>query len=130
MSRAQLSSLVVMMDCCHAGFFVEQESREERPNFLQSTEETLKKRENSCFIGACRDFERARADKEHGIFTAQLLKGLAVDNAKEGAVTSNDLISFVSRQLENSGQEVIQATSSFESDQSCTTGLQDFRALC
>ena len=104
MSQTELSSLVVMMDCCYAGSLLE-----EQRNLLQPTQTILSHKQNSCLIAACRDFERAREGKEHGIFTAAILKGLSAENAVEETVTSNDLFGFVERELRTSGQEVIHA---------------------
>ncbi|MGP1386713.1 MAG: AAA-like domain-containing protein [Thainema sp.] len=104
MGQAPLSSLMVLMDCCYAGAILK-----ERQNLLQPTQTTLSHKHNSCLIAACRDFERARENKEHGIFTAAVLRGLSADNAVQGAVTSNDLFGFVERELRNSGQEVVHA---------------------
>ena len=104
MSQAELSSLVVMMDCCYAGSLLE-----EQRSLLQPTQTTLSYKQNSCLIAACRDFERAREGKDHGIFTAAILKGLSAENAVQETVTSNDLFGFVERELRTSGQEVIHA---------------------
>jgi len=104
MSQAELSSLVVIMDCCYAGSLLE-----EQRSLLQPTQAILSHKQNSCLIAACRDFERAREGKEHGIFTAAILKGLSAENAMQATVTSNDLFGFVERELRTSGQEVIHA---------------------
>ncbi|MGD1859412.1 MAG: AAA-like domain-containing protein [Leptolyngbyaceae cyanobacterium] len=104
MSQAELSSLVVMMDCCYAGSLLE-----EQQSLLQPTQAMLSHKQNSCLIAACRDFERAREGKDHGIFTAAILKGLSAENAVQETITSNDLFGFVERELKTSGQEVIHA---------------------
>lgn len=103
--QAELSSLVVLMDCCYAGSLL----KEQQKKLLQPTQTTLSHKQNSCLIAACRDFERAREVKTHGIFTAAVLKGLSAENAVQGTVTSNDLFGFVERELQRSGQEVIHA---------------------
>jgi tetratricopeptide (TPR) repeat protein len=103
-SQADLSSLVMLMDCCYAGSVLEHRT------LLETTQITFKNKRNSCLIAACRDFERAREGKEYGIFTAEVLKGLSRENATvDGVVTSNDLFGFVERKLGSSGQEVIYA---------------------
>ncbi|MEM8544842.1 MAG: AAA-like domain-containing protein, partial [Cyanobacteria bacterium P01_H01_bin.119] len=103
-SQAELGSLVVLMDCCYAGALLEEQQK-----LLAPTQTTLSRKQNSCLIAACRDFERAREGKDHGIFTTAVLKGLSAENAVQGTVTSNDLFGFVDRELRNSGQEVIHA---------------------
>lgn len=105
LGEAELSSLVVLLDCCYAGSILEEQRR-----LLQPTQSALNCKPNSCLIAACRDFEQARESKEHGIFTAAVLQGLSVENAVQGAVTSNDLFGFVERELRNSRQEVIHAS--------------------
>jgi|GEM_PF-373125 len=104
LGEAELGSLVVLLDCCYAGSMLEEQRR-----LLQPTQSTLSRKQNSCLIAACRDFEKAREGKEHGVFTAAVLQGLAAANAVQGTVTSNDLFGFVERELRNSGQEVIHA---------------------
>ncbi len=98
-----LSSLVMLFDCCYAGAIAEQH------NLLHGTQTTISAKRNSCLIAACRDFEPAREGKEHGLFTAAVLRGLTPEHANNGEITSNDLLSFVTRELQNSGQEVIHA---------------------
>jgi len=99
-SKSDLSSLVLMMDCCYAGSLLEQRS------LMQPTQDAIGQKQNHCLIAACRDFEKAREGEQHGIFTAAILKGLSIENAKQGEITSTDLFGFVSRELQRSGQEV------------------------
>ena len=103
LKEAELASLVVLMDCCHAGNLAK------TPMLLEPVRAGIKQRKNSVLLAACRDFERAREMKtqEHGIFTAAVLEGLSEQNARQGMVTSSDLIGFVSRRLHETGQEPI-----------------------
>jgi uncharacterized caspase-like protein len=96
--KADLSSLVILLDCCYAGALLE-----EQRNLLQSTQTTISQKQNYCLIAACRDFERAREGEKHGIFTSAVLKGLSADHAVNEEITSNDLFGFVSRELATSG---------------------------
>ncbi|MCL1463517.1 ATP-binding protein [Argonema galeatum] len=59
-------------------------------------------------IAACRAFEKAREDIEHGVFTGAVLKGLGDDNADEdGRVSGDRLFDFITSELKGSGQEPI-----------------------
>ena len=76
---------------------------------MSATQSTISAKRNYCLIAACRDFELAREGKDHGLFTAAVLKGFALEHATDGEITSNDLLGFVTRELKTSGQEVIHA---------------------
>ncbi len=101
-AKSQLSSLVVLLDCCYAGSLIER-------SLLQSSFPVFNSKQDYCLITASRAIERAREDAEGGIFTKAVLEGLAENQADEtsGEINVNDLISFVSRQLKQSGQEPI-----------------------
>ena len=101
--ESSLSSLVVILDCCHAGSFLER-------TLLESTLTAFKEKKDYYLITACRSFERSREGEEHGVFTASVLKGLQAENAdSEGAVTGDRLFDFVQRELRQSGQEPIRS---------------------
>jgi hypothetical protein len=100
LGKSELSSLVMLLDCCYAGALLERQTIQplqaafNQPNYLLMT--------------ACQKFEKAREGEEHGIFTSAVLKGLHVDNADlQGVIDSSRLFSFVSTELEHSGQEPI-----------------------
>jgi energy-coupling factor transporter ATP-binding protein EcfA2 len=101
-SKSDLSSLVVLLDCCYAGSLLER-------SFIRSKFPIFNNKQDYCLITASRAFERAREDAEGGIFTGAILRGLAQDKAHEatGEINVNDLFSFVSRELKGSGQEPI-----------------------
>ncbi|NET33263.1 MAG: diguanylate cyclase [Cyanothece sp. SIO1E1] len=100
-SKSNLSSLVVILDCCHAGSFLER-------SLLESTLTTFKEKQDYYLITACRSFEQAREGAEHGIFTASVLKGLQIENANEaGQISGDRLFDFIARDLMQSGQEPI-----------------------
>uniref|UniRef100_A0A8J7A9C3 Caspase family protein n=1 Tax=Desmonostoc muscorum LEGE 12446 TaxID=1828758 RepID=A0A8J7A9C3_DESMC len=100
--KSQLSSLVVLLDCCYAGSLLER-------SFIKSGFSVFNSKQDYSLITASRALERAREDAEGGIFTKAILKGLAEDKADEatGEINVNDLMSFVSRELKQSGQEPI-----------------------
>ncbi|MEH2137818.1 nSTAND1 domain-containing NTPase [Nostoc sp.] len=101
-AKSQLSSLVVLLDCCYAGSLLER-------SFIKSGFSVFNNKQDYSLITASRAFERAREDAEGGIFTKAILKGLAEDKADEatGEINVNDLMSFISRELKGSGQEPI-----------------------
>ncbi|MEI2578304.1 nSTAND1 domain-containing NTPase [Scytonema sp. PRP1] len=100
--ESQLASLVVLLDCCYAGSFLEK-------SFLRSSFPVFHSKQDYCLITASREFERAREDVEGGIFTQAVLRGLSHDRADQDTseVNANDLFSFISRELKQSGQEPI-----------------------
>lgn len=99
--ESNLSSLVLIVDCCHAGSFLER-------TLLESTLTAFKEKQDYYLMTACRSFERAREGEAHGVFTAAVLQGLQADNAdSEGAVTGDRLFDFIQRELRQSGQEPI-----------------------
>lgn len=99
--RSQLSSLVVLLDCCHAGSFLER-------SLLESTLAAFREKQEYYLITACRSFERAKEAEEHGLFTAAVLKGLQPQNADEqGQISGDRLFDFLSGALRQSGQEPI-----------------------
>ncbi|WP_414569426.1 caspase family protein [Nostoc sp. CCY 9925] len=101
-AKSQLSSLVILLDCCYAGSLLER-------SLIQSSFPVFNSKLDYCLIAASRVSERAREDAEGGIFTKAVLRGLSQDKADEitGEVNVNDLISFVSGELKQSGQEAI-----------------------
>lgn len=99
--ESNLSNLVLILDCCHAGSFLER-------TMLESTLTAFNEKKDYYLITSCRSFERAREGEEHGVFTSAVLKGLQRDNAdSEGTVTGDRLFDFVQRELRQSGQEPI-----------------------
>ncbi len=101
---SDLSSLVVLLDCCHSGEFLER-------NLIEKTLTAFISQRDYYFIAACRGFQQAYAKKseQHSIFTTALLAGLSAEKAnKHGQVTSADLFGSISAELKGSGQQPIQ----------------------
>ncbi|MEH2294762.1 caspase family protein [Nostoc sp.] len=101
--ESQLSSLVVLLDCCHSGYFLERE-------LVQQTLTAFRSLRDYFLIAACRHFEQAAAIKseEYSIFTSAVVKGLASKNAgSSGRISSDRLFDFVSNKLIGSIQEAI-----------------------
>jgi WD40 repeat protein len=97
-AKSELKTLVVMLDCCHAGNLLARQYQAMQKVFIEK---------NYYLIAACRGSERSREGEEHGIFTAAVLKVLRrrVDLGED--VDMDRLFSEVSEQLKQSGQEVI-----------------------
>ena len=103
-SKAQLSNLMVIIDCCYAGEIIE-------GRFLNSSLPIFNVEQDYFLMAACRSFERAREGKKHGIFTEAILRGLRPENSIRGKINSNRLLSFVYDELMQSGQEITYAGS-------------------
>ena len=100
---AELSSLVLLLDCCHSGFFLERQ-------LVEQTLSAFSSQKDYYVITACRSFEQAWAmhDEKHDVFTGAVLSGLAVENAGiDGNVSSDRLFDHISRQLKGKRQEPI-----------------------
>lgn len=100
--ESNLSNLVVILDSCHSGEFLERD-------LVKNSLTTFSSRQDYFLITACRGFEQALAKKSetHSIFTGALLAGLAPEKAEEGQVTVDRLFDFIARELKkkNSRQE-------------------------
>ncbi|MBG1271027.1 nSTAND1 domain-containing NTPase [Nostoc sp. WHI] len=102
---SQLSSLVVLLDCCNSGYFLERQLIQNTLNVFSSQSQ-----KDYYLITASRGFERAAAIKseEYSIFTGAVLRGLAAENAGINRLISGDrLFDFVSNELKGSIQEPI-----------------------
>jgi WD40 repeat protein/energy-coupling factor transporter ATP-binding protein EcfA2 len=100
---SELSSLVMLLDCCHSGYFLERQLIERTLNAFSSQKDYY-------LITACRGFERAGVIKseEYSIFTGAVVKGLTVENIGSSRRISGDrLFDFVSNELKGSVQEPI-----------------------
>ncbi|MEH2162399.1 MAG: caspase family protein [Nostoc sp.] len=100
---SQLSSLVMLLDCCHSGYFLERQLIEKTLNAFSSQKDYY-------LITACRGFERAGVIKseEYSIFTGAVVKGLTAENVGSSRRISGDrLFDFVSNELKGSVQEPI-----------------------
>ncbi|WP_448266829.1 nSTAND1 domain-containing NTPase [Nostoc sp. DSM 114159] len=102
--ESQLSSLVMLLDCCHSGYFLERQLIEKSLNAFSLQKDYY-------LITACRGFERAGAIKseEYSIFTGAVVKGLAIENASSNSrrISGDRLFDFVSNELKGSVQEPI-----------------------
>ncbi|OYD94269.1 hypothetical protein CDG77_12050 [Nostoc sp. 'Peltigera membranacea cyanobiont' 213] len=100
---SQLSSLVMLLDCCNSGYFLERQ-------LIQKTLNAFSSQKDYYLITACRSFERAGVIKseEYSIFTGAVIKGLTTENVGSSRRISGDrLFDFVSNELKSSVQEPI-----------------------
>jgi uncharacterized caspase-like protein/energy-coupling factor transporter ATP-binding protein EcfA2 len=99
--EANLSSLLMLMDCCHSGFLIEDD-------LVKRSLQAFSK-SNYFLIAACRSFQEAYALKRenHSVFTGALLDSLVQENARQGVVSALNVLDFVDRELKGSGQEPI-----------------------
>ncbi len=101
--KSDLSSLVMLLDCCHSGYFLER-------NLIQQALTAFSAQKDYYLITASRSYEHAYSfeGEPHAIFTGAVLKGLAAENAGSNRrVTGDRLFDFISAELKNSVQEPI-----------------------
>lgn len=99
--NSKLSSLVMLLDCCQSGFFLESQ-------LVQKTLSAFTSQKDYYLITACRSFETARVfeGEPHSIFTGSLLKGLNPENTGiHRRVTGDRLFDFISGDLKNSAKQ-------------------------
>ncbi|OCR02631.1 hypothetical protein BCD67_15690 [Oscillatoriales cyanobacterium USR001] len=99
-SQSELSSLVVLLDCCHSGDFIE------RNLIAESLGVSLEK--DYHLIAACRGFQKGKALKSeaHSVFTGALLRGLRAENASSnGEISCDRLYDYISRELKGTSQQ-------------------------
>ncbi len=102
-AKASFSNLVMLLDCCHSGYLLEDELL--RQTFADFS------RKDYWLMTACRSFEQAYANKSdsHSVFTGAILAGLERTRADEqGVITVGSLFEFVQRRLRQEQQEVLQ----------------------
>ncbi len=102
--ESNLSSLVILLDCCHAGYALER-------NLVKQTFTAFSAQKDYYLIAACRDFEKAYegdSTTDYSIFTKALINGLLPENSdKKGNVSIDRLFDYVSSELKESGQEPV-----------------------
>ncbi|MEG5137011.1 MULTISPECIES: nSTAND1 domain-containing NTPase [unclassified Microcoleus] len=101
--QSDLSSLVMLLDCCHSGYFLESQ-------LVQTTLTAFSTQKDYYLMAACRTFETAKSFKgePNSYFTGAVLKGLQSENANRNRRVSGDrLFDYISGELKSSVQEAI-----------------------
>jgi WD40 repeat protein len=101
--QSDLSSLVMLLDCCHSGYFLESQ-------LVQRTLTAFSTQRDYYLMAACRTFETAKSLKgePNSYFTGAVLKGLASANAGRNLRVSGDrLFDYISGELKSFVQEPI-----------------------
>jgi tetratricopeptide (TPR) repeat protein len=98
--NADCSSVVVLLDCCHAGRLLEK-------GLINRALTAFNQGDRNYFLAtACRGHEKAYEGPDFSLFTAALLKGLATPG-RDGRVRTPDLDKALSEGLSGSGQEPV-----------------------
>jgi hypothetical protein len=102
-SQTDFQSLVLLLDCCHAAYFLE-------GNSVQQTLNVFNYKPDCHLIAACRSFAHlnrggGRYNWGYSAFTTTLLEGLLPENAGvDGQIRVDDLFTLIARKLEDKGQ--------------------------
>lgn len=103
---SNLNSLVLLLDCCHAGSYLERD-------LVEQTLTAFGSQKDYYLMAACRSTEKAyegEPEQENSVFTAALLEGLAQERAdKDGQISCDRLFDFIykNQKLRNFGQQPI-----------------------
>ncbi|MDV3348040.1 caspase family protein [Leptothoe sp. LEGE 181152] len=100
---ANLSNLVMLIDTCHSGDFIER-------TLVKQSFSTFGAKQDHYLITACRGFEAALAKKndDHSLFTGAILKALVPENADvNGKISSDRLFDEVRQTLKGGRQEPV-----------------------
>ncbi|MGK7930125.1 MAG: SAV_2336 N-terminal domain-related protein [Microcystaceae cyanobacterium] len=83
--EANLSELVVLLDCCHSGNYIES-------SLMRRSLRTFEHKQNYYLITACRSSETAKTIRkdEHSVFSGAIIKGLSDNNVNAKGEISYD----------------------------------------
>ncbi|NEQ53782.1 MAG: diguanylate cyclase, partial [Leptolyngbya sp. SIO3F4] len=101
LEKADLSRLVVLLDCCHSGHFIEQHLVEKNLTAFSGSKDFY-------LMTACLGLETAKAVKsnDHSVFSGALIRGLSKENKDpEGKISASRLFDFIQRELKGLLQE-------------------------
>ncbi|MGB5769394.1 MAG: caspase family protein, partial [Crocosphaera sp.] len=90
-NEGNLSELVLLLDCCYSGNFIE-------THLIQKSLKTFEYKQNYYLITASRSYETAKSIRkdEHSVFSGAVIEGLSVDNRNEkGEISCDRLFDFI-----------------------------------
>ena len=93
--QANLSELVLLLDCCHSGNYIE-------THLMQKSLNTFEYKQNYYLITASRSFETAKTirKEEHSVFSGAIIEGLSDNNKNEkGKISCDRLFDFVNTKI-------------------------------
>ena len=93
--QANLSELVLLLDCCHSGNFIE-------TRLMRGSLKTFEHKQNYYLITACRSYETAKSirKEEHSVFSGAVIEGLSSQNADEkGKISCDRLFDYINTQI-------------------------------
>jgi Caspase domain len=99
--EAKAGELVILLDCCHSGYFLDRALIEETLKAFNS--------KNYFLIAACQSYESgfARPGEAHSVFTGAVLEGLAEERVNDrGVVTGDMLFAHVAERLRQPNQQL------------------------
>ncbi len=102
--KSKVSSLVVLLDCSHAGYLVENDLVKQMLTEFQAKDYYL--------IAACRPKEKAYEGAKYSLFTEALLKGLSREQAgTDGKINCDQVFAVINEELKGKGQEPMRLSS-------------------
>lgn len=101
-NRHTFNSLVVILDCCNSGAFLES-------SMVRRDVTTFGYQRDYYLITACRSSSKAYEGEEYSLLTDAVLKGLSATNAAPGSgrISGDRLFDVIGNELQNSRQEPI-----------------------
>ncbi len=93
--EANLSELVMLLDCCHSGNYIEK-------HLMNDSLKTFEHKQNYYLITACRSYETAKSirKEEHSVFSGAVIEGLSSQNANEqGKISCDRLFDYINTQI-------------------------------
>jgi|GEM_PF-686514 len=103
--ESQVQNLVLILDCCHSGFFIERVITEKSFSAFGNSSSQQKHRNYYC-ICACQSLEKSTVliGDDHSIFSQAVINGLDQVNANDqGKITTERLYDYIQSELSKKG---------------------------